>query len=338
MFHSETPLEIAAEAGDIETVRKLELEAEQKQEFKKEEQTRALIFATIAGHLEVVKEILSHGEVETRHDVIRIFAACIHPSEVKGQMFSIHEALLFAVTENHLAIVQLLMEKGAGQNVRNEYTLLMEAARRSYINIVKQLLTCAEIAKTVNERRANGDKETALIFAAEVYYKNDKNGFDSVAVIEELLDKGALIDVQTEWGYTPLMKAAENNRLHNVEVLLRHGARVDLRTKTTTAGETALSLAVKNGHAAVVGKLLDYHAPIDADIAEHALVKTYLKNKKSFSSLIKSITQPKPDEHKNPVTACPQTKFQASRPKRMPKLNNQNQQTANTANRNGFTR
>ena len=74
--------------------------------------------------------------------------------------------------------------------------------------------------------------DTALIFAAVNV---------NVAMIKELLNFNANIDLQNPKGYTALMLATEQNSLETVRELLKHGANLD---KQNSWGTPALSLAV----------------------------------------------------------------------------------------------
>lgn len=62
----------------------------------------------------------------------------------------------------------------------------------------------------------------------------------AVPITERLLAAGAEIDAQDDAGFTPLMNAASRDRADLVAVLLRTGARADLRN---CRGETAVDLA-----------------------------------------------------------------------------------------------
>ena len=63
--------------------------------------------------------------------------------------------------------------------------------------------------------------------------------------IDKLLNKeGININYQNELGFTPLMYACVNNNMDALEILLNHGARLDIKTNT---GLTALDIAKFNG-------------------------------------------------------------------------------------------
>ena len=74
-----------------------------------------------------------------------------------------------------------------------------------------------------------------------------------MAMVNELLKRGASVDLQTRLGVTPLMAAAYYGHLSIVLRLLQHSADPDLQD---TDGGTALMLAAGKGHEACVQALL----------------------------------------------------------------------------------
>lgn len=93
-------------------------------------------------------------------------------------------------------------------------------------------------------------------------------------VAQALIKAGAALDAATipngrglAPGQTALMQAAQMNRLSVVEVLLAHGAAVNLRDED---GRNALMLAAMNGHEQVVQALVAHGA--DVGIIEAALL------------------------------------------------------------------
>ncbi|KAK3896460.1 hypothetical protein C8A05DRAFT_20565, partial [Staphylotrichum tortipilum] len=90
-----------------------------------------------------------------------------------------------------------------------------------------------------------------LLYAAEKGYE---------AVLQQLLDKGAAVDVVDHDGRTPLSWAARNGREAVVRQLLDKGAAVDMADRD---GRTPLWWAARNGDEAVVRRLLDKGAAVD---------------------------------------------------------------------------
>lgn len=74
------------------------------------------------------------------------------------------------------------------------------------------------------------------------------------AIVERLLDAGAAIDRRDKSGYTAVMAAVINNRPEVLEVLLARQA--DLDQQEDDGGNTALMWAARDGHAALLQRLL----------------------------------------------------------------------------------
>ena len=69
------------------------------------------------------------------------------------------------------------------------------------------------------------------------------------ALVEDLLDRGALVNAKDKSGRTPLHAAAENGHAAVVKLLLANGADAQA---TDARGSTPLALASENGKATVV--------------------------------------------------------------------------------------
>ncbi len=130
----------------------------------------------------------------------------------------------------------------------------------------------------------SADRETALMCAA-------KEG--NFAVANELLDLGANPDLADEGefgGHTPLIRAAENNHPHLIDLLLKRKANPDLMNALW--GQTALLCAAEWGHKEAVLALLKNGIPINqtgrngrtamsyaADTGREELIRILLKHK-----------------------------------------------------------
>jgi hypothetical protein len=123
-------------------------------------------------------------------------------------------ALIAASCTNKPEVVALLLARGAKVNLvsgRHRRTVLIDAAFRGQVAVVKALLTRRDIA--VDATDAFG--YSALAFAAS------KNHPDVVAC---LLEAGASMTIRTRDGDTPLDLAIKEKHAAVVEVLLQHGA------------------------------------------------------------------------------------------------------------------
>ena len=83
---------------------------------------------------------------------------------------------------------------------------------------------------------------------------------DHLAMVKELLKRGASVDQQGSLGVTALMEAAGYGRHSIVLVLLQHSANPNLQS---SSGTTALMLAADRGHEACMKALLRAKANID---------------------------------------------------------------------------
>ena len=81
-----------------------------------------------------------------------------------------------------------------------------------------------------------------------------------LAVVRELLDRGAKINMGDRHYNTPLLYASEQGRLAVVKLLLDRGAKIN---QADDSGMNAVMLAASEGHLAVVRELIDRGAPIN---------------------------------------------------------------------------
>lgn len=206
-------------------------------------------------------------------------------------------ALVYAVNARHPEVADLLLSKGADISpIPGEDTVLMIAARRGDVELVKQLISAG--AKLATQRR---DGAQAIHHAAEAA-KSD--------VVRELLDRGADVAAKMSNGWTPLLVAARRGWLDVVRVLLARGAdpnvvalhgttaifaAVQARSEDTVAlllsakadprsrdskGKVPLHHAAANGDPGIVESLIasgadvDLPTPDDGETALHLAVKS----------------------------------------------------------------
>lgn len=84
-----------------------------------------------------------------------------------------------------------------------------------------------------------------------LYYAAEKGHRD---IVQLLLDHGADVNLKNEIGHTALYEAAETGRTEAVQILLEMGARVDLQSRD---GLTPLHVAAQAGNTAMVQILLN---------------------------------------------------------------------------------
>lgn len=137
--------------------------------------------------------------------------------------------------------VRALLASGDSPNQRlfSDWTPMHTVAKTGRVDILRDLL---QWGGEVDIRGANV-AATPLYVAAE---------YGHPEIMKALIAAGATIDATTSGGNTPLQRAAESGCGACVEVLLAAGANPRAGT-----GLPPLHLAVKQGHAGVVGFLLD---------------------------------------------------------------------------------
>jgi ankyrin repeat protein len=162
-----------------------------------------------------------------------------------------HTPLMFAAQHGLVAILQVLMTKGANVNLadNNGWTPLMAAAAKGHLTIIEALLSALDI--DINAQKADG--ATALIVAAA-------NGQHEV--VKTLIDNGAKVNATSTDGWKPLMFAAEKGHLTTVQALLSvTGIDIDAQKAD---GATALIVAAANGKDEVVKALINNGANVNA--------------------------------------------------------------------------
>lgn len=226
----------AQEMDERELKRQLTLEKRERLKSRRgREEGEALIEAAQAGDIEYVRELLDGG-----FDVNTV---------VQGD----GTALIGAARGRSAEMVEFLLSRGAKADlvVLGDGSPLTEAARKGSIEIVTLLL---DRGADVN-LGAPGDGNP-LIMAA---------GAGHVDVVKLLLDRGADIEKVIPGDENALIHAAEGGSLEVVRLLLDRGANIHARVfaehwrdGNEQGGEwrTPLSMARRNGHAAIVELLL----------------------------------------------------------------------------------
>jgi len=156
--------------------------------------------------------------------------------------------LVAALAGEHLQTANLLRHNGADLHVRGGFgmTPLHAAAFSGNLEVVRILIEYNPA--DVNAR--DGNESTPLLWVSGGHY------FKDGSVLRFLLAHGADINVQNQFGETPLHFASFNGALEVVRLLLEHGA--DVQAKNND-GKTALQEAAE-GHDEVVELLREYGA------------------------------------------------------------------------------
>ncbi|KAK6343594.1 hypothetical protein TWF730_011187 [Orbilia blumenaviensis] len=217
-----------------------------------------LMFLYHSGHLNIdhqeFKNIhhnqtsLEYASQSGQESVVRLLLNKGTGDKVEKKV-NIQRAFLEAVRSGHMAVVELLLARGANiEEADSQESLLCHAIPKCDVYLFEFLLD-----KGAKVDRVNKDGEPPLHFAARL---------NRVSIVEFLLDKWAKIDEVAGNGETPLHFAAQAGCVSTAEFLLDRGAKVD---GTNKDGETPLHLAARSSgpHSVILEKLLDRGAKVD---------------------------------------------------------------------------
>ena len=151
-------------------------------------------------------------------------------------------ALMIALSSKRPDIVMELLDRGADPNLRRTTdgaTPLMIAAELGYQDVVKKLIANAADLNLLLKI----DNSTALILALD-------SGHTDIAI--DLLNGGAKTDLQRKDGASALMIAAQEGHIDVVKKLLEKCADFNLTATINGVPTTALMLASRRKHSAIV--------------------------------------------------------------------------------------
>jgi ankyrin repeat protein/nucleoside phosphorylase len=256
---------------DLPNLIRIELGRVQTIDIRGERYGAPLLAAWAAGNEKALRALLTSN----KHEEI-----CEHSSSLNE--FSLSDRDL------HEAVSSLLLESRHDIDVKKDLTLLLWAARRGKIAIVKVLLASRKIDVNARDKNAqtplswaarNGHSEVVKLLLAhggiEVDVKDSQGQkplsqaamFGYSEVVKLLLAHGGIeVDVKDSQGQTPLSQAAMFGYSEVVKLLLAHGG-IEINLKDKECGRTPLSWAATSGHSEVV-KLLLEHGGIEVDMKD----------------------------------------------------------------------
>nr|XP_055042092.1 ankyrin repeat and SOCS box protein 2 isoform X3 [Misgurnus anguillicaudatus] len=181
-----------------------------------------------------------YGQVECIKILLKAQPGMVNQRTLKDQT-----ALMLAVSRDHLACAEYLLEKGADPDIVNNdrETPLYKACEKENPAMVAMLLNHSA---SVNKSCIQG--WTAL---HEAVCRNN------VEICEMLVKAGAKVGKANMYGITPIFVAAQSGKVDTLRFLLKNGA--DINSQASD-GATALYEACKNGHEEIVEFLLSQNA------------------------------------------------------------------------------
>lgn len=264
-----TALMGAVEKGDMRIVQAL-LKAGANVNAKNNKNESALFPAVQTGNLRLVEALLLAG-AETNIANSRPMTS--NDSGYTPLMYAARHGLV-ATDGPWVEIVRVLLAKGADANLRSHHgaTALSIAERNGYADIIDAL------------RSAGARKETVYtsLTIDDALIKASKNG--DLSKVRQLFTEGAQANVKNRLGVTPLLAAAMGGHTAIVQVLVENDVKVNavpagLRdwalsaaripldeediTQAAARGDTALIIAVRQGHTDTVRYLLDHGADVN---------------------------------------------------------------------------
>ncbi len=264
-----TALMGAVEKGDMRIVQVL-FKAGADVNAKNNKNEPALFPAVQTGNLRLVETLLLAG-AETNIANTRPMTS--NDSGYTPLMYAARHGLV-ATDGAWVDIVLALLAKGADSNLRSHHgaTALSIAERNGYADITDAL------------RGAGARKETVYtsLTIDDALIKASKNG--DFSKVRQLFTEGAQANVKNRLGVTPLLAAAMGGHTAIVQMLVEHDAKVNavpagLRewalsaarialdeeeiTQAAARGDTALIIAVRQGHTDTARYLLDHGADIN---------------------------------------------------------------------------
>lgn len=252
----------AAKNGDLEKVKKLIQEGAYIDDRGAEGKT-ALMHACSNEHLDVVQYLLKQGanvELINNHDSqaihygyknVDILKELLkYGADINYQDYYGNTPLHLTISFHKINVAKYIINNtDANLNIKDKgnYAPILIAVSKGNVEIVRELIKKGALISIQND-----SGHTPLHYAS---------GDGSISIIKELLKAGSNIDAPDFSGHTPLMQAVYGCRLTAVKLLLEKGANINLQTYKYKA--TALHKAVEDNNVAMVQVLVKFGARQD---------------------------------------------------------------------------
>lgn len=197
---------------------------------------------------EELKTLLIEAIDQNNEDMVPKILAC--PEAKKFSQYDLKKALELAAKKNQVTIARSLI--GAGADIKDRYSYALEnAAEKGHLDMVKILLPVQGCDKRDHSLSQNLDihdlnccRDEALIRAAT------NNHID---VVKELINSGANVNYQNNFGQIALIEAAKEGHVDVVKVLIQAKANVNAYN---SRGVTALMIAMHSLNVDLIRELL----------------------------------------------------------------------------------
>jgi ankyrin repeat protein len=200
--------------------------------------------------LDVICQIDKYDDASRLSIVSKLLNDGANPNFMVGNDCTI---LKLTIMYEYTDIVKLLLDHNANPNLLsiNSNNALMLASCFGNIKIIEMLLNTGVDINEIN--KYNSTALANACFSRENY----------IDTVKLLLSRGANPNIIDIYGYSPLMKAIENNKIEIAEILLSHGADPNITSKY---GWSALLLAtsyITEQRYKLIQKLVSYGVNIN---------------------------------------------------------------------------